>query len=98
MHCDCAKTQKFRRKTFLKNRFSTSHVIERHFFCFNIRDLQCLSYDCLTMDLKQLIEFKQRLINDLVRVKSENTKLRNEVSKCYSKSVEFVFDTRRIFD
>ena len=43
-----------------------------------------------------MIEFRKRLINDLVRVKSENTKLRNEVSKSYSKSVEFVSNTHSL--
>ena len=35
------------------------------------------------LDLKQLIEFKQCLKNDLLRVKHENSKLQDEVLKKY---------------
>ena len=55
---------------------------------FHFRDFQYLSFIRSTMDLKQLIKFKQWLANDLVCVEQENTKLRDKVSEKYSKYVE----------
>ena len=48
------------------------------------------------MDLKQLIEFKQSLVNDLISVKHDNAKLRVAVSKRFSNSVECVLKTNEL--
>ena len=46
------------------------------------------------MDIKQLIEFKQCLMNDFIRVKHENSILSDEVAKPFSKPLECVFNIK----